>query len=752
MGKRVILSFLPLLLFGAAVWGQFPPAGTDTYGGNSGQMMIELYGISPIENVTLGGGPVTIQRGAPFDPGDGQEEIPTEMLALNLTGAAPIAGSMTISLQFPTPPSQGRIKANAPGPDYPAESFFDVFFYAEFTDIGLTLTNATPMHISNPGLNSIPWPGQPHAGNQPTELYDPSGTPRGKIHFFGWTPIVCPPGPPFCDSTMAESCLRICPKSDIVYRVVLIDSCGNRVCDMTSTWLDFSQCPAQPCPNEEPNWPKVYPDSCDPVSGTHFFTVDASLLQCTVCQVALFVNGVFCRTIDARFLDNNGDKCVTPVDFATGAICNDFNCDGILGDGSDYALFSPHLGHCCPNLPCPPGTAFCDSTSTDPCLLICPKSDIVYKVMLKDSCGNPICGTSTWLDFSQCPAEPCPNEEPNWPRVYPDSCDPATGTNYFTVDASLLDCTVCQVGLFVNGVFCRTISARFLDINNDKCVTAADFIAGATCSDFNCDGISGDANDYSVFSPHLGHCCPNLPCPPGPAFCDSATVDPCLLVCPKSDIIYHVTLKDSCGNPVCGMTSTWLDFSQCEAQPCPNEESGWPRVFPDSCQAATGIHYFTVDASMLTCTECMAMLYVNGVPCRMVSAHFLDVNGDQCVTAADFTFSICNDYNCDGVFDSFDYDIFKLHLGHCCFACDCYPGDPNGTAVINALDITYLINYLYKHGPAPVPYPLCSGDANCDCVINALDITYLINFLYKHGPAPCDCATWVSHCGAPLRK
>jgi len=88
----------------------------------------------------------------------------------------------------------------------------------------------------------------------------------------------------------------------------------------------------------------------------------------------------------------------------------------------------------------------------------------------------------------------------------------------------------------------------------------------------------------------------------------------------------------------------------------------------------------------------------------------------------------------------------------CPFVCDCVPGDANNSGTFNALDVTYLINYLYKHGNAPIPYALCSGDANCNCVINALDITYLINYLYKHGSAPCDCNQWVTNCGLPLRK
>jgi len=61
-------------------------------------------------------------------------------------------------------------------------------------------------------------------------------------------------------------------------------------------------------------------------------------------------------------------------------------------------------------------------------------------------------------------------------------------------------------------------------------------------------------------------------------------------------------------------------------------------------------------------------------------------------------------------------------------------GDANGNGIVNALDITYLINYLYKHGTAPAP--IKAGDVNNSGGVNALDITYLINYIYKHGSAP----------------
>lgn len=61
-------------------------------------------------------------------------------------------------------------------------------------------------------------------------------------------------------------------------------------------------------------------------------------------------------------------------------------------------------------------------------------------------------------------------------------------------------------------------------------------------------------------------------------------------------------------------------------------------------------------------------------------------------------------------------------------------GDANGDWNLNALDVTFLINSLYKHGPKP--NPLKVGDINGSCTINALDITYLINYLYKSGNVP----------------
>jgi len=62
--------------------------------------------------------------------------------------------------------------------------------------------------------------------------------------------------------------------------------------------------------------------------------------------------------------------------------------------------------------------------------------------------------------------------------------------------------------------------------------------------------------------------------------------------------------------------------------------------------------------------------------------------------------------------------------------------DMNRDGVIDVGDVIYLINYLYRNGPAP--QPLTVGDATCGGEVDVADVIFLINYLFKGGPAP-DC-------------
>lgn len=62
-------------------------------------------------------------------------------------------------------------------------------------------------------------------------------------------------------------------------------------------------------------------------------------------------------------------------------------------------------------------------------------------------------------------------------------------------------------------------------------------------------------------------------------------------------------------------------------------------------------------------------------------------------------------------------------------------GDANGDAIVNVGDAVFIVNYVFKSGPTPVP--LMAGDANCDGLPNVGDAVYLINYVFKNGPGPC---------------
>lgn len=62
------------------------------------------------------------------------------------------------------------------------------------------------------------------------------------------------------------------------------------------------------------------------------------------------------------------------------------------------------------------------------------------------------------------------------------------------------------------------------------------------------------------------------------------------------------------------------------------------------------------------------------------------------------------------------------------------PGDASNNMLVNILDVTFLIGYLYRGGPAPPCMP--EGDANGDGKINILDVTRIVGYLYMMGAPP----------------
>ncbi|MCX6829303.1 MAG: M12 family metallo-peptidase [candidate division Zixibacteria bacterium] len=105
-------------------------------------------------------------------------------------------------------------------------------------------------------------------------------------------------------------------------------------------------------------------------------------------------------------------------------------------------------------------------------------------------------------------------------------------------------------------------------------------------------------------------------------------------------------------------------------------------------------------------------------------------NSNQADVDGDLVGDLCD--NCPTVSNPDQADSDHDGIGDACpYLC----GDVNNSGVVNIQDITYLISYLYKGGPAPVPVWKV-GDVNNSGIVNIQDITYLISYLYKGGPAP----------------
>ncbi len=89
----------------------------------------------------------------------------------------------------------------------------------------------------------------------------------------------------------------------------------------------------------------------------------------------------------------------------------------------------------------------------------------------------------------------------------------------------------------------------------------------------------------------------------------------------------------------------------------------------------------------------------------------------------------------------------RIDIGAFEFPAEFVHGDADGDGVVACNDIIYLINYLFRFGPAP--YPFEAGDVNGNGRIDVGDIIYLILYLYRGGPPPpTKPAVLADHCTA----
>jgi len=142
------------------------------------QVIVDLQGPTTVE--------VNLAVIADTD-GDTREQVPTEIVAMQLTGASPL-GPVVLS-QSPVRPSQGEIEEttnNTPGvldlppftPTGTADSFFDVFFELQVPGLPI-LHNDIPKRMSTVITHKPPAAGDAYEGIEVIDLLDPDGNRTG---------------------------------------------------------------------------------------------------------------------------------------------------------------------------------------------------------------------------------------------------------------------------------------------------------------------------------------------------------------------------------------------------------------------------------------------------------------------------------------------------------------------------------------------------------------------------------------------
>ncbi len=163
MTKTLISIFIVSTMSPLWAGPSFPPAGTDVFSSELSHGLIEFTDSrfpSALPDLTYNG-LTTVVRGNP-GPGPGVlKQIETEIVSMNLTSTFnPGGGPITVTItQSSSRSSIGLVRELIPSGEgeFPAESFFDVFFEIEIDILpDITVFNKDPAYLYLPFLTALP--------------------------------------------------------------------------------------------------------------------------------------------------------------------------------------------------------------------------------------------------------------------------------------------------------------------------------------------------------------------------------------------------------------------------------------------------------------------------------------------------------------------------------------------------------------------------------------------------------------------
>ncbi len=423
-------------------------------------------------------------------------------------------------------------------------------------------------------------------------------------------------------------------------------------------------------------------------------------------------------------------------------------------------------------------TPYCLTSTTDPVFKVCPGGDEPFRVFLKGCNGQPIVGeSSVSIQFSNCSDISACSGSPAFTTIYPVAPSDQNGMVTFYMKGG--DCpNACYATVNASCGTIATVPVKSFDINGDFIVSIANDYDFSLCNDYNNNGTI-DFNDQNLFGAHIGHKCQIDPC-------DLFGYDFRLLPEANLDSGDVVTLRLILSNnnqaQACSTGFIGFYYSDYGTGGMDHFIQSYPynhRLVPGELDTVSiqyvipgyGSHClkakFNSDCcdSLITLSDCVNIIQQcnpnasvcynfnirlnspafgwNRFPYLLPNWQMNDIHipsfptgGPDSIVyqictpsqshagdSSSVTVYVCNDAQCNEFREIVNRVVFSSNSG-----------DVNRNCIINALDITYLINYLYKHGPAPVP--LMMGDTKCDGLVNLLDITYLINYLYKGGKPP----------------